>query len=88
MTLSCRTFVAAGKAKRPFSVAPAATPRPVVDRLHAEIARILCEPELQERIARLGMQGADMTVEQIARFQKAEVARWAAVIKTANIRLE
>jgi tripartite-type tricarboxylate transporter receptor subunit TctC len=43
---------------------------------------------MQERIAKLGMQGADMTVEQIAAFQKAEVAKWAAVIKSANIKLE
>ena len=68
--------------------APAGTPKTVVDRLHAEIAKILNEPDMQERIAKLGMQGADMTIEQIAAFQKAEVAKWAAVIKSANIKLE
>jgi tripartite-type tricarboxylate transporter receptor subunit TctC len=68
--------------------APAGTPRPIVDRLHNEIARILREPEMQERLAKLGMQGADMSIEQIAAFQKAEVAKWAAVIKSANIKLE
>ena len=46
------------------------------------------EPEIQERLAKLGMQGADLTTEQIAAFQKAEVAKWAAVIKSANIKLE
>src|SRR5215212_11340572 len=61
--------------------APAGTPKPIVDRLHAEIAKILKEPDMQERLAKLGMQGADMTPEQIAGFQKAEVAKWAAVIK-------
>ncbi len=68
--------------------APAGTPKPIVDRLHAEIAKILKEPDTQERIAKLGMQGADLSIEQIAAFQKAEVARWAAVIKSANIKLE
>ncbi|HWI09929.1 MAG TPA: tripartite tricarboxylate transporter substrate binding protein [Burkholderiaceae bacterium] len=68
--------------------APAGTPRPIVDRLHVEIAKILKEPEMQERIAKLGMQGADMSTEQVAAFQKAEVAKWAAVIKGANIKLE
>jgi tripartite-type tricarboxylate transporter receptor subunit TctC len=68
--------------------APAGTPKAIVDRLHAEIRRILAEPEMKERLAKLGMQGADMTTEQIAAFQKAEVAKWAQVIKTANIKLE
>lgn len=68
--------------------APAGTPKAIVDRLHAEIAKIMKEPEIQDRIAKLGMQGADMTIEQIAAFQKAEVTKWAAVIKAANIKLE
>ena len=68
--------------------APAGTPRPILDRLHAEIGKILREPEIQERVAKLGMQEADMSIEQIAAFQKAEVARWAAVIKAANIKVE
>lgn len=68
--------------------APAGTPKAIVDRLHAEIGKIMKEPEIQERIAKLGMQGADLTIEQIAAFQKAEVAKWAAVIKAANIKLE
>ena len=68
--------------------APAGTPKPVVDRLHNEIAKILKEPEIQERLGKLGMLGADMTTEQVGAFQQAEVAKWAAVIKAANIKLE
>jgi len=68
--------------------APAGTPKPIVDRLHSEIAKILAEPELRERLAKLGMQGADMTTAQVGEFQKAEVAKWAQIIKAANIKLE
>jgi tripartite-type tricarboxylate transporter receptor subunit TctC len=68
--------------------APAATPKAIVDRLHGEIARILATAEMQERLAKLGMQGADMTPQQLGAFQKAEVEKWAAVIKNANIKLE
>ena len=68
--------------------APAGTPKAIVDRLHTEIAKILNEPEMQERLAKLGMQGADMTTEQVTAFQQAEVAKWAQVIKSANIKLE
>jgi len=68
--------------------APAGTPRSIVDRLHSEVGKILREPEMQERLGKLGMQGADMSTAEIAAFQKAEVAKWAAVIKAANIKLE
>jgi tripartite-type tricarboxylate transporter receptor subunit TctC len=68
--------------------APAGTPKPIVDRLHTEIGKILREADMQERLGKLGMQGADMTTEQIGAFQRAEVAKWAQVIKAANIKLE
>ena len=68
--------------------APTGTPQPIIDRLHTEIAKILAEPEMRERIAKLGMQGSEMTTAQVGEFQKAEVAKWAQVIKTANIKLE
>ena len=53
-----------------------------------EIAKILAEPDMKDRIAKLGMQGSDMTPAQLGEFQKAEVAKWAQVIKSANIKLE
>jgi len=68
--------------------APAGTPKAILERLHAEIAKILRDADMQDRLGKLGMQGADMSVEQISTFQKAEVAKWAAVIKAANIKLE
>jgi tripartite-type tricarboxylate transporter receptor subunit TctC len=68
--------------------APAGTPKAIVDRLHAEIAKIMATPEMQDRLAKLGMQGSDMSAEQLGAFQRAEVAKWAAVIKEANIKLE
>lgn len=67
---------------------PAGTPAPIVDRLHGEIRKILAEPEMQEKLKGFGMQPADMTTAQIAAFQKAEVEKWAQVIKAANIKAE
>ena len=68
--------------------APAGTPKPILERLHGEIAKILATPEMQDRLAKLGMQGSDMSAEQLGAFQRAEVAKWATVIKEANIKLE
>jgi tripartite-type tricarboxylate transporter receptor subunit TctC len=67
---------------------PAATPTPIVDRLHNEIRKILAEPEMQEKLKGFGMEPADMTTAQIAAFQKSEVEKWAQVIKAANIKAE
>lgn len=68
--------------------APAATPKPIVQRLNTEIGKILQSPEMQERLGKLGMLSQPMSPEQITAFQKAEVAKWAEVVKAAKIRLE
>lgn len=67
---------------------PAGVPKPIIDRLHAEIMKILQTTEMQDRLKSLGMQPASMTPEQVAAFQKAEVDKWAQVIKAAGIKLE
>jgi tripartite-type tricarboxylate transporter receptor subunit TctC len=68
--------------------APAGTPKPIVDKLHAEILKIIQSPEMQERIKGLGMQPSVLTPEQVQAFQKAEIEKWAQVIKAANIKLD
>jgi tripartite-type tricarboxylate transporter receptor subunit TctC len=68
--------------------APAATPKPIVERLSAEIAKILATPEAQEYLAKQGIAPNELTREQFFAFQKAEIAKWAQVIKSAGIHLE
>lgn len=67
---------------------PAGVPKPIIDRLHAEIMKILQTTEMQDRLKSLGMQPSSRTPEQVAAFQKAEVEKWAQVIKAAGIKLE
>lgn len=67
---------------------PAGVPRPIIEQLHAEIVKILQQPDMQERLKGLGMQPAAMTTDQFSAFQKAEVEKWAQVIKAANVKLE
>ncbi|WP_219209843.1 Bug family tripartite tricarboxylate transporter substrate binding protein [Variovorax boronicumulans] len=67
---------------------PAGTPAPIVDRLHKEIRTILAQPDMQEKMKGFGMEPADMTPTQIASFQKAEVEKWAQVIKAAGVKVE
>ena len=67
---------------------PTGTPAPIVERLHKEIRTILAQPDMQDKMKGFGMEPADMTTAQIAAFQKAEVDKWAQVIKAANIKVE
>ncbi|MPZ45239.1 MAG: tripartite tricarboxylate transporter substrate binding protein [Betaproteobacteria bacterium] len=67
--------------------APAGTPAAVVAKLSAETRRILDLPDMRERLLGLGAQPAGSTPEELARFVKAEVAKWAKVIRDANVTL-
>ena len=67
---------------------PVGVPKPIVERLHMEIMKILQTTDMQDRLKSLGMQPSTMTPEQVATFQKAEVEKWAQVIKAAGIKLE
>jgi tripartite-type tricarboxylate transporter receptor subunit TctC len=68
--------------------APAGTPKPIVQRLHTEIVRILKEPDVAAKFESLGVTVVGSTPEQLADAQKADSAKWAKVIKTAGIKAE
>jgi tripartite-type tricarboxylate transporter receptor subunit TctC len=67
---------------------PAGTPRPVVARLNGDIVRILGMPDTQERLAGHGMIPGGGTPEDLGAFLKAEIAKWAKLIKEAGIRIQ
>jgi tripartite-type tricarboxylate transporter receptor subunit TctC len=66
-------------------VAPAGTPRDVIDLLHRTIAGIIAPPEFKERLAALGFDPVASTPEHFAEWIKLEVAKWGKVIRDANI---
>ena len=68
--------------------APAATPRPIISRLNAEIVRILAMPDVRERLTGLGADPVGNTPEQFAAYVKAEIAKWAAVVKQTGARVD
>ncbi len=69
-------------------LAPAKTPRPVVDRLHKEVAAVLGEPILKERYAVLGIEPVGNTPEQYAAQIREDWLRWEKVVKTAGIKVD
>ena len=69
-------------------LAPAGTPKAIIDKLSAEIARILNMADIKEKLASQGATPFVSTPEQFGALMKADYARYAKVIKTANIKLE
>jgi tripartite-type tricarboxylate transporter receptor subunit TctC len=66
----------------------AGTPQPVVERLHAEITRILKEPAVREKLEALGGEIVGSTPAEFSAYLKAEIAKWDKVAKAAGIRLD
>ena len=66
-------------------LAPAGTPAAIVSRLNSEINNLLRQPEVRAQVGRLGADPAGNTPEEFAAHIKAEIAKWAKVIKAAKI---
>ena len=67
-------------------LAPGATPRAIVERLNAEVVRILQSPEVRERFVKEAFEVPADTPDQFASIIKAELARWAKVVKATGAR--
>lgn len=65
--------------------APAKTPKPIIDKLTAEIAKITATPAFKQKAVELGAEADYMSPQQLGDFTKAELARWAQVVKTSKI---
>jgi tripartite-type tricarboxylate transporter receptor subunit TctC len=69
-------------------VAPASTPREIVQRLNREIAQILDQPMHRERMIAADFEPTTSTPEQFARFIRSETAKWAKVVKASGAKPE
>jgi tripartite-type tricarboxylate transporter receptor subunit TctC len=67
-------------------LAPAGTPQPIVDKLSAEIARVLAAPSIREKLVSQGADPFPNDPAQFAELLRADKARFDALIKTANIK--
>jgi tripartite-type tricarboxylate transporter receptor subunit TctC len=68
--------------------APAGTPRPIVDRVHAALLKALNDPAVKKNLAQQGAEIVANTPEQHDAFNKAEIAKWIKVVKEAGIEQE
>jgi tripartite-type tricarboxylate transporter receptor subunit TctC len=66
-------------------LAPAATPREILDRLHKEIVRAIATPKVAQQFTNLDTDAVTSTPEEFAALIRSDMAKWAKVIKAAKI---
>jgi tripartite-type tricarboxylate transporter receptor subunit TctC len=69
-------------------LAPAGTPRDVVNRLSAEIGRIARSPEMRERLAGMGAEPVGGTPEEFAAVMARDIAKWTELAKSVGIKID
>lgn len=69
-------------------LAPAGTPKAIVDKLSAEVGKIVAMPDIRERLQSQGQEPFYNAPEQFAEIMRADFARYGRLIKTANIKIE
>jgi len=68
--------------------APKGTPQAIVEKLNAEVTKALAEPSVQQRITAAAGEPSTMPLKDIEPFMKADIAKWAEVVKRAGIKVE
>lgn len=68
--------------------APANTPKPVIDRLNAEVLRVYKLPEVAERLKTLGLEPVLSSSEELGKYQASEIVKWAKVVKESGAKAE
>lgn len=69
-------------------VVPSATPRAVVDKLNADVVKVLHLPEMRARLAELGLEPVGDTPAQFDATIRSEIDKWAKVVKSAGIQAD
>jgi tripartite-type tricarboxylate transporter receptor subunit TctC len=68
--------------------APAGTPRPVIEKLNAEMARIMSDPAVQEKLLQQGVDPVHGSPEDLAVLQKADLVKWRAAVEAAGAKVD
>jgi tripartite-type tricarboxylate transporter receptor subunit TctC len=69
-------------------LAPAGTPRPIIAKLNAETVRAMNQPDVKDKMAAQGLFVASGTAEEFGAYLKAEIAKWATVVKESGAKAE
>ncbi|HSD43315.1 MAG TPA: tripartite tricarboxylate transporter substrate binding protein [Burkholderiales bacterium] len=67
-------------------MAPAGTPKPIIDRLNAEVRKVLSQPDVKEAWAKQGAVPMQMTPDEFGKFMAQDIEKWAKVVKSAGMK--
>jgi len=68
--------------------APAGTPRAVVDKISGDMRRVLMQPDMKERLAAIGVDVRASSPDELATFQRAELAKWGKIVKDSGAKVD
>jgi tripartite-type tricarboxylate transporter receptor subunit TctC len=69
-------------------LAPAATPRPIITRLNAEVVRVMNAPELKERLAAIAAEPRTSSPDEFSVYLKQEISKWGEVVRKAGLKAD
>jgi tripartite-type tricarboxylate transporter receptor subunit TctC len=67
---------------------PTGVPRPIVDKVATDLSKVLVRQDVKDKMGELGIETVWSTPEQFGKFMEVERAKWAKLIREANIRIE
>ncbi len=68
--------------------APANTPRPIVDKLQAEVKKIITTGDVAKKLAEIGLEPVGSTADELAAYQRSEITKWAKVVKDSGAKVD
>ncbi|HKH32985.1 MAG TPA: tripartite tricarboxylate transporter substrate-binding protein, partial [Beijerinckiaceae bacterium] len=68
--------------------APAKTPKEIVDKLNAEVLKILADPEVRSRFAEIGGEIRMYKPDELRAFVQSEIEKWAKVVKASGAKID
>jgi len=68
--------------------APAGTPRTIVDKIAGDMRRVLTQPDMQQRLAAIGVDVKASSPDELAAFQRTELAKWGKIIKDSGAKVD
>jgi tripartite-type tricarboxylate transporter receptor subunit TctC len=69
-------------------MAPAGTPKEIVQKLNADLVKALSQPDVRNRLLQSGAEPMPSTPEEFGKFLKAEITKWGKLVKDANIKVD